>query len=120
MGRAVTITTSKTEDDGLFPVGPASVCVEGPPEMQCYTAPDDFGLRPPAKVIRLRQDLFALLFSAESGGVSGWEIHYTLPSPSDGKHLDELFDVSVSNQSQHGFWRERIGHRGHSFGVHVR
>jgi len=54
----------------------------------------------------LKKDLPALLFSAESGGVSGWTIHFALLRPGKGTNLQDLFisDVSVSNQSQRAFW----------------
>ena len=49
----------------------------------------------------------ALLFSAESGGVSGFQIHFALLRPGTGKNLDNLFsDIAVSNQSRHVFWND--------------
>jgi hypothetical protein len=106
MGRSVRITTPKTDEDGMFPVGPASVCIEGPPERQCYTAPKDFGRDPSAEVIRLGKGGFALFFSAASGGTSGWTVHFALLRPGTGNQLDDLLDVSVSNQNRHAFWYE--------------
>lgn len=107
-GREVTITEPERDPDGFFPKGPASVCLEGPPQRQCYTAPQAFGNSPTVTVIQLEKDMPALLFSAESGGVSGWEIHFALLRPGMGKDLQDLFmsDVSVSNQSQHAFWSD--------------
>jgi hypothetical protein len=35
LGRAVTIVEPELEADGLFPRGPASIWVEGPPEREC-------------------------------------------------------------------------------------
>jgi hypothetical protein len=50
----------------------------------------------------------ALLFSAATGGVSGWTIHFALLRPGTGKDLEDLFieDMSVSNQSRHAFWHD--------------
>ncbi len=107
MGRDVTIIEPELED-GLFPKGPASVCVEGPPQRLCFTAPKQFGKSPTVIVVQLKQDLSALLFKAESGGVSGWTIHFSLLRTGTGRDLEESFlsDTSVSNQSQYSFWNE--------------
>src|SRR4051812_48505922 len=37
MGRKVIITEPEIED-GMFPKGPATVCLEGPPQRQCFSA----------------------------------------------------------------------------------
>ena len=107
MGREVTITEPELEDE-FFPRGPASICVEGPPGRQCYTAPKDFGRDPNVALVQVEKDMPALLFSAASGGVSGFGIHFALLRPSTGKNLENLFssDTSVSNQSQHAFWND--------------
>ena len=109
MGREVTITEpEKADADGFFPKGPASICVEGPPARQCYTAPEEYGNNPEVDVVQLTKDITALLFSAESGGVSGWEIHFALLHPGTAKSLENLFPINlaVSNQSQHAFWND--------------
>ncbi len=109
MGRDVTITEpGKADVDDFFPKGPASVCIEAPLERQCYTAPEMFGNRPTVDVVQLSKDMPALLFSAASGGVSGFSIHFALLRPGTGKDLENLFfsDMSVSNQSQHAFWND--------------
>jgi hypothetical protein len=80
MGRDVTVTGSE-RDPGGFPKGPASVCLDGPPQRQCYTAPQKSGNDPKVTVVQLKNDLAALLFSAESGGTSGWSIHFALLRP---------------------------------------
>jgi len=105
MGRAVTITEPELEDE-FFPKGPASICVEGPPQRQCYTAPRDFGRGPTVTVVQVEKDLPALFFSAASGGVSGFGIHFALLRPGIGKDMENLFssDTSVSNQNEHAFW----------------
>ncbi|HWC98897.1 MAG TPA: hypothetical protein VG456_19185 [Candidatus Sulfopaludibacter sp.] len=53
-------------------------------------------------------NLPALFFSAASGGVSGWTIHFALLRPGTRNDLENLFmsDVSVSNQSQNVFWTD--------------
>ena len=105
MGREVTITDPGTDDDGFFPKGPATVCVEGPPQRQCYTTPKDFGRAPDVTLVQVKQDQPALLFSADSGGVSGVMIHFALLHPGTGKDLEDIFPgVSISNQSEHEFW----------------
>jgi hypothetical protein len=108
MGRAVTIAEPECDPDGFFPKGPASVCLEAPPQRQCYTAPEHFGRIPSVTTVQLDKSTPAILFSAASGGVSGWGIHFALLRPGTGKDLENLFmsDTSVSNQSQHAFWRE--------------
>jgi len=106
MGRQVSIIEPERTEDG-FPKGPAAVCLEGPPQRQCYTAPKDFGNNPTVTAVQLRKELPALFFSAATGGVSGSEIHFALLRPGTGKDLEDLFVVaSVSNQNQHAFWNE--------------
>src|SRR5690348_16685876 len=105
LGRKVTITEPATDEDGLFPKGPASVCLEPPPRRQCYTAPEDFGRKPQVEVIRNGDEQPTLFFSAGSGGVSGFLIHFALLQPGTGGVLDDVFpEISVSNQSEHAFW----------------
>ncbi|MBZ5676547.1 MAG: hypothetical protein LAP61_20105 [Acidobacteriia bacterium] len=109
MGREVTITEpEKADADGFFPKGPASVCIEAPPKRQCYTAPEMFGNSPTVELVQLTKDMPALLFSAESPGVSGWGIHFALLRPGTGENLQDLLiaDGSVSNQSQHVMWND--------------
>jgi hypothetical protein len=117
MGRVITVTAGELEDsapgDGPpFPKGPASVCIEGPPYRQCYAAPASgnfpFGNNPAVTVVQLKKDLPAILFSAETGGVSGWEIHLALLRPGTGNTLESLFvpDISVSSQSEYAFWSD--------------
>ena len=76
--------------------------------MQCYTAPPDFGRCVTVELVQVGEDMPALLFSAASGGVSGFGVHFALLRPGMGKDLEELFpsDISISNQSQHAFWNE--------------
>jgi len=107
MGREVTITEPELEDE-FFPKGPASICVDGPPQRQCYTAPEGFGREPSVTLVQVGKNTPALLFSTESGGVSGFSIHFALLRPGTGKELDDLFssDMVVSNQSQHTFWTD--------------
>jgi len=94
MGRQVTIIEPQHTDDG-FPKGPASICLEGSPKRQCYTAPNDFGNNPKVTAVQLRKDLPALLFLAETGGVSGWSVHFALLGP----NLENmLLADSVDNQ----------------------
>jgi hypothetical protein len=107
MGREVTIITPELDADGFFPKGPASICVEGPPQRLCYTQPENYGRSPEVAMIQVEKDMPALFFSAASGGVSGWGIHFSLLHPGMGKDLEDLFrDVSVSNQSEHAFWND--------------
>ncbi|MGD0435399.1 MAG: hypothetical protein ABSB86_02965 [Bryobacteraceae bacterium] len=107
----MTITTPQhdpDDPDGFFPLAPASVCIEGPPQRQCYTAPEAFGNDPKVALVELGKNEYALLFSAASGGVSGWQIYFALLCAGKGRNLDDLFlsDVSVSNQNQHAFWND--------------
>lgn len=108
-GRQVTVTSPGSDDDG-FPKGTASLCIEGPPVRQCYSAGGGnypIGNNPTATIVNLRKGEPALLFTAESGGTSGWTIEFALLRPEPGtEKLNDLFldDASVSNQSQHAFW----------------
>ena len=43
MGRPITVVMPELDADGFFAHGPASICVEGAPRRQGYTAPEDFG-----------------------------------------------------------------------------
>lgn len=109
MGRTVTLTMPPLMEGGFFPKGPASVCLEPPPNRQCYTAPKGFGRDASDEVIELDKSTKALLFRAANGGVSGWSIHLALLLPVSGDSLDDLFsyeDVTLSNQSEYGFWKE--------------
>jgi hypothetical protein len=88
MGRQVTIVEPEREDpDGFFPKGPASVCVEAPPQRQCYMAPEAFGNSPTVSVVQLEKGMSALLFSADTGGISGLANSFCSPSPWDRKEL---------------------------------
>jgi hypothetical protein len=107
MGRQVTVVEPELDEDGFFPKGPASICLAGPPQRQCYTAPEGFGRSPSAEVIQLDKNTSALLFTAASGGVSGWDVHFALLRPGSGAELDDLFpSITVSAQSQHAFWND--------------
>ena len=106
MGREVTIIKPEMEDD-FFPKGPATVCIEGPPQRQCYTAPKDFGRDPEISVVQLDKGTSALFFLAASGGVSGFGIHFALLRPGTEKDLEDSFPyITLSNQSQHAFWNQ--------------
>lgn len=107
MSHEVTIIPAKLDTETSQPLGPASVCIGGGPAPQCYRAPKDYGRDPAVEVVQLGNDSPALLFSAGSGGVSGWSVHFALLRPGTGKYLEDLLrDVTVSNQSQHTFWNE--------------
>src|SRR5690242_18507564 len=108
MGDPVTVVDPGTDAEGFFPKGPATVCVETRPQRQCYTAPKDFGLDPRVETVEIKPSVSALLFTADSGGVSGSSIHFALLRLGTRKDLDNLFPYSltVSNQSQHGFLHE--------------
>jgi hypothetical protein len=105
MGNDVTITKPPLDSSGMFPEGPATVCVETKPQRQCYTAPGDFGKDPTVSVVQLDEETSALFFSAAGGGVSGFPIHYALLRLGKGKDLDNILlsEADTSNQSQHGF-----------------
>jgi hypothetical protein len=71
MGRQVTVIEPEADADGS-PKGSASICIEGPPQRQCYTAPQAFKTGATVALFQLEKDMPALLFSAASIGVSGW------------------------------------------------
>src|SRR5258708_5974541 len=97
MGRKLTV--SGTRNDGV-PISSARVCVEAPPQRQCYAAPKTFANHPDVDVVLLKKDMPALLFSAETVGTSGWLIHFALLRAGMGKDLEEAFmsEVELSNQ----------------------
>ncbi|MEO8028724.1 MAG: hypothetical protein ABI823_19745 [Bryobacteraceae bacterium] len=108
MGRRVTIDKPAVDDSGMFPEGSATVCVEGPPQRQCFKFPDEIGLDATARIVQVRKGFPALFFSARSGGVSGWRVMFALLRPGQGKELENLFpyECEVSSQSEHAFWSE--------------
>ena len=111
-GRQVTVIDPGTDPDGFSPKGEAKVCVQGQQEKDCYSAPQGFGRTPSLSVVELRKGEPVLFFEAASGGVSGWRLHFALLKFCDrdeypGCKVDELqdlFQLEVSNQSQHTFW----------------
>jgi|SRR5579871_633612 len=114
-GRQVTVVDPGTQDpDGFFPKGEAKVCVQGRPEEACYKAPKLIGRAPKLSVVELRRGEPALFFEAESGGVSGFALHFALlefcnRDQSRGCGVDELrnllpSELEVSNQSQNAWW----------------
>ncbi len=108
MGREVVVDGPERESDSGPAASPAKLCLEGPPQEQCYAAPKDFGWSPRVEVVQFAKDRSALLFSASTGGVSGRGIHYALLAPDSGNELDDLFlgGVSISNQGRTAFWSE--------------
>lgn len=60
------------------------------------------------ETVEIKPGISALLFSADTGGVSGSSIHFALLRLGTQKDLHNLFPylLSVSNQSQHGFLQE--------------
>lgn len=107
LGRDVTILDPGMADD-FYPKGPASVCVEGPPQRQCYTAPSEFGREPKVEIVELSRNRSALLFSAGSGGVSGWRIHFALLRFGAQDKLENMLpdDAAISAQGQYALWRD--------------
>jgi len=109
VGREVVLYEPAMKDEpGIFPAGPAKVCIEAPPQEQCYTMPDDFGWNPRVKVVEISKGSSILFFSANSGGVSGFGVHVALLRPGGAKSLESVFaeGILLSNQSQTAFWSE--------------
>ena len=107
MGRAVVLTAPKPDPATLNLKDFASVCLEGPPERQCYSAPEAFWDSPQVSLVDLGEGTSALLFSAQTRGISGWQTQLALLRPGASKDLDDMFamvDASLSNQSRHAFW----------------
>jgi hypothetical protein len=106
-GREVTLIEAEFDADG-FPKSPASVCLEAPPQRQCYQAPKSHGVAPEVSLVQVEKGLPALFFSASTRGGSGYLIHFALLRPGTGKDLEDLFwsDPSVSSQSDHAFWKD--------------
>jgi len=108
MGREITVTEPPLDDSGFFPTAPASVCVEGPPEKQCYVAPGGYGRSPEIEVVQIERNSPALFFSVFSGGVSGLAEHFALLLPGSGKTLDNILVLEpISSLGQHAFLNDR-------------
>lgn len=107
LGRKVTIQEAKLDADGFFPLGPSSICLEGPPKRQCYTPPKEYGRYPSFKIIEYAKNKTAILFSVATGGVSGWAVKLALLEPGERDDLEDLLPyVIVSNQSEYKFLNE--------------
>ena len=85
------------------------MCIEGPPQRQCYTAPEDFGRDAEATVVQLEKGAPAVFLSAASGGVSGFQFQLALLRPGQGTILEDLFmsGTSVSNYARGPVWLVR-------------
>ena len=108
MGRDVTIHVPAPLDE-YFPKGPASICIEAPPSRQCYTMPKEFGNRPRVELVEVTKGVPALLFSAATGGVSGWGIRCALLRLGKTEKLEDDFalaSMEFRNASQHALWNE--------------
>jgi len=103
-GRKVSVQMGHWVDDGAEPGTPATVCIEGPPRRQCYTAPGDFGRTPYIRPLALGDGASALLFAP--GGLSG--IHLALLKPGDGDKLEEIFAsaVEISYWGRFAVWTD--------------
>jgi hypothetical protein len=106
-GQEVSITEPKLDESGGNPKGPATLCVEWETR-QCYTTPQGYGRAPEAHPVQVAKDLDALLFSASTGGVSDFGIHFALLTRGGGRELQDLFysTIEASNQSRHALWNE--------------
>jgi hypothetical protein len=88
MCREVTIIEPEhdaDDTDGFFPKGPASVCVEGPPQRQCYTAPKEFGNSPTVAVVQLKRDMPARAVLGSKWWSQWMEYSFFPPSPRNRK-----------------------------------
>lgn len=108
MGRQITVSAATRDKSGYFPEGPVTICVEGPPKRQCFTTEKEYGLDPRVRVVEFRKGSPAILFSANSGGVSGWGVRLALLRPGDQEKLTNLFfsDTTISNLGQNAFSNE--------------
>ena len=108
MGRAVKLYAPKLDQYDSAPGEPnASICVDGPPQRQCYDAPKGFYRYPSVSKVQISKDVLAMFFSASTYGVSGFAIHHALLVRSKmGDALDNLFasETDTSPQSEDGFW----------------
>lgn len=99
LGRPLRIETTNTM---------ASICLEGSPERQCYRTPEGYRASPKAEVVSVDRNTAAILFSAETVGVSGFMTHFALLQPGKSGKLDNLFmsPIELSNLSEHDFFSE--------------
>ncbi|MEP7352080.1 MAG: hypothetical protein ABI824_02500 [Acidobacteriota bacterium] len=107
LGREVTILDPGMGDEAQ-PKGPATVCIEGPPVRQCYTAPETFENNPDISLVLFPNEPPALFFSVANMGGSGYSIHFALLRPGKGQVLQNLLpgEMSISNQSEHALWSD--------------
>jgi hypothetical protein len=108
MKRAVTLSGAEFDLDGDSPLSdekPASVCLEGPPQRQCYTAPAEYKYEPAVEIIQLGGGERGLLFTALTCVGSGYNVHFALLQPGKGERLENLLPYahSASNQAQYTF-----------------
>ena len=106
LGRQVTISVSAAPDGTHLLERHASVCLVDAVR-QCYAAPDAYFRNPQVHRFDVQKNEPALLFSADTEGVSGSMTHFALLRPGIGASLDNfLSGVELSNQGQHVFWSE--------------
>jgi hypothetical protein len=105
----VEVTKGSVDEDGV-PTGSASVCLVSKASRECYTPPQHdppFGLRAEANTVPLRKGFDALLFRADAwAGGSGILTTLALLVSREGRLVNLLPDVALTNQSEYRFWNE--------------
>ena len=104
MGREVTLVEPETDADGFFPKGPASICIEGPPQRQCYTATE--GIRKEPDRDRGpdvgRHVRYSILGRERRSQWLRNSVRSSSPWYTNGPE-DFFSGITVSNQNQHAF-----------------
>lgn len=104
-GQPVTIKGATNDDASMAKTQgpPASLCIGKASSKICYEAPKEYWVAPKAEIVQIDKNSPAILFSAESYGAAGWEIHIALLIQESGNKLVDLFHNQVTrpNQGQH-------------------
>ena len=109
-GQPVTIKGATNDDASMAKTHgpPASLCIGKASSKICYEAPKEYWVAPKAEIVQIDKNTPAILFTAESYGVAGWQVHLALLHHEPGQGLTDLFfgHVARPNQGQHRFFSD--------------
>jgi len=100
-GKRIILSKDQLDDPGQAIGNKAAyVCLEAQPENRCYTAPEEYIRSAKVQLVQLNPSSQALLFSAESYGVSGWKFFYSMLQLDSKGQFKELFDSNPTLSSR--------------------
>jgi hypothetical protein len=107
-GVRVEVIASPATSDGVMPSGPARLCIRN--SSTCFVPPTHdppFGFSPSASAVQLSPKRKALLFTADaSAGGSGVLTVLAVLELRNGRWLNLLPDVTITNQGEFKLWQE--------------